>query len=61
MTLHATLQKNAAAFASQKGPHFADPLEMWGEALMARSRSAVRKNGNNPDQGQCHLNRSIPS
>ena len=25
--------------ANAKGPHFADPLEMWGEALMARSRS----------------------
>ena len=25
--------------ANQKGPHFADPLEMWGEALMAKNRS----------------------
>ena len=25
--------------ASQKGPHFADPLEMWGEALMLKNRS----------------------
>ena len=25
--------------ASQKGPHFADPLEGWGEALMKQSRS----------------------
>ena len=23
----------------QKGPHFADPLEMWGEALIAKNRS----------------------
>ena len=22
-----------------KGPHFADPLEMWGEALIAKNRS----------------------
>jgi Flp pilus assembly protein TadD len=25
--------------ANQKGPHFADPLELWGEALMATNRS----------------------
>ena len=25
--------------ANQKGPHFADPLEGWGEALMAQNRS----------------------
>jgi len=25
--------------ANQKGPKFADPLEMWGEALMKKSRS----------------------
>jgi hypothetical protein len=25
--------------ASQKSPHFADPLEGWGEALMAKSQS----------------------
>jgi tetratricopeptide (TPR) repeat protein len=25
--------------ANQKGPHFADPLEMWGEALIAKNRS----------------------
>jgi len=24
------------ALASQKGPHFADPLEMWGKALPAK-------------------------
>ena len=24
---------------NQKGPHFADPLEMWGEALIAKNRS----------------------
>ena len=27
------------AEANQKGPHFADPLEMWGEALMLKRRS----------------------
>ena len=26
--------------ANQKGPHFADPLEGWGEALMAKNHSA---------------------
>ena len=25
--------------ANEKGPHFADPLEMWGEVLMAMNRS----------------------
>ena len=25
--------------AHRNGPHFADPLEMWGEALIAKSRS----------------------
>jgi tetratricopeptide (TPR) repeat protein len=25
--------------ANKKGPHFADPLEMWGEALIAKNRS----------------------
>jgi tetratricopeptide (TPR) repeat protein len=25
--------------ANQKGPHFADPLELWGEALIAKNRS----------------------
>jgi predicted Zn-dependent protease len=25
--------------ANQKGPHFADPIEGWGEALMAKSQS----------------------
>src|SRR5581483_2073984 len=25
--------------AHQKGPHFADPLELWGEALVAKNRS----------------------
>ena len=31
--------------ANQKGPHFADPLEGWGEALMAKNQShlAVEK------------------
>jgi len=27
------------ALAHQQGPHFADPLEMWGEALIAKNRS----------------------
>jgi hypothetical protein len=26
--------------ANQKGPHFADPLEMWGEALLWLGRKA---------------------
>src|SRR5581483_11903949 len=25
--------------ANQKSPHFADPIEMWGEALMAKNQS----------------------
>jgi len=25
--------------ANEKGPHFADPLEMWGEALIRKNRS----------------------
>ena len=25
--------------ANQKGPHFSDPLEGWGEALMAKNQS----------------------
>ncbi len=25
--------------SNQKGPHFADPLEGWGEALMAKNQS----------------------
>jgi len=25
--------------ANEKGSHFADPLEMWGEALIAKNRS----------------------
>ena len=27
------------ALAHQKGPHFADPLELWGEVLIAKNRS----------------------
>jgi Flp pilus assembly protein TadD len=27
------------ASANEKSPHFADPLEMWGEALIAENRS----------------------
>jgi tetratricopeptide (TPR) repeat protein len=29
----------AALLANQIGPHFADPLKGWGEALMAKSQS----------------------
>jgi tetratricopeptide (TPR) repeat protein len=47
--------------ANQKGPHFADPLEMWGEALIARNRSdlALAKfeeaNKYAPNWGRLHL------
>ncbi len=27
--------------AHEKGPHFADPLEFWGEVLIAKNRSDV--------------------
>jgi Flp pilus assembly protein TadD len=29
----------ALCIANRKGPHFADPLELWGEALVASNRS----------------------
>ncbi len=29
----------SSRIANQKGPHFADPLEGWGEALMAKNQS----------------------
>ena len=47
--------------ANQKGPHFADPLEMWGEALMLKNRSdlALAKfeeaNKYAPNWGRLHL------
>ncbi|HWY65594.1 MAG TPA: hypothetical protein VNX61_10295, partial [Rhizomicrobium sp.] len=47
--------------ASQKGPHFADPLEGWGEALMAKNQShlALAKfaeaNKYAPNWGRLHL------
>ena len=47
--------------ANQKGPHFADPLEGWGEALMAQNRSdlALAKfeeaNKYAPNWGRLHL------
>src|ERR1700730_10984640 len=42
MILHHGNYDNAIAkfeSAHAKGPHFADPLEMWGEALIAKNRS----------------------
>src|SRR6185437_1305887 len=36
---YAGLGDFGTAEAHAKGPHFADPLEMWGEALIARNRS----------------------
>jgi tetratricopeptide (TPR) repeat protein len=41
--------------ANQKGPHFADPLEGWGEALMA---NAVRKHRIGQDDCSCLRNAS---
>jgi tetratricopeptide (TPR) repeat protein len=47
--------------ANKKGPHFADPLEMWGEVLIARNRSdlALAKfeeaNKYAPKWGRLHL------
>jgi tetratricopeptide (TPR) repeat protein len=47
--------------ANQKSPHFADPLEMWGEALMLKNRSdlALAKfeeaNKYAPNWGRLHL------
>ena len=47
--------------AHKKGPHFADPLEMWGEALIAQNRSdlALAKfeeaNKYAPNWGRLHL------
>ena len=47
--------------AHRKGPHFADPLEMWGEALIAKNRSdlALAKfeeaNKYAPNWGRLHL------
>ena len=47
--------------AHKKSPHFADPLEMWGEALIAKNRSdlALAKfeeaNKYAPNWGRLHL------
>jgi len=47
--------------ANARGPHFADPLEMWGEALMLENRSdlALAKfedaNRYAPNWGRLHL------
>ena len=47
--------------ANQKGPHFADPLEGWAEALMAKNQShlalAKFKEANKyaPNWGRLHL------
>jgi tetratricopeptide (TPR) repeat protein len=47
--------------ANEKGSHFADPLEMWGEALIAKNRSdlALAKfaeaNKYAPNWGRLHL------
>ena len=47
--------------ANQKGPHFADPLEMWGEALMLKNRSDLalvkfaEANRYTPNWGRLHL------
>ena len=49
------------AIANQKGPHFADPLEGWGEAMMAKNQShlALAKfaeaNKYAPNWGRLHL------
>jgi tetratricopeptide (TPR) repeat protein len=47
--------------ANVKGPHFADPLEMWGEALMLKNRSDLalpkfeEANKYAPNWGRLHL------
>ena len=47
--------------ANLKGPHFADPLEMWGEALIQKNRSDlalakfVEANKYAPNWGRLHL------
>ena len=47
--------------ANAKGPHFADPPEMWGEALMRENRSDlalakfVDANKEAPNWGRLHL------
>jgi tetratricopeptide (TPR) repeat protein len=54
-----TIAKFQSAHA--EGPHFADPLEMWGEALMQENRSylALAKfeeaNKYAPNRGRLHL------
>jgi tetratricopeptide (TPR) repeat protein len=55
----AAIEKFRAARA--KGPHFADPLELWGEALMRKNRSdlAIAKFAEAdkyaPNWGRLHL------
>jgi len=50
------------SLAHQKGPHFADPLEIWGEALMAKNRSDLATTKFEeaaryaPNWGRLHLN-----
>jgi cytochrome c-type biogenesis protein CcmH/NrfG len=47
--------------SNAKGPHFADPLEGWGEALMAQNRSDLalakfaQANQYAPNWGRLHL------
>jgi tetratricopeptide (TPR) repeat protein len=47
--------------ANKKGPHFADPLETWGEALIAKNRSDLslpkfeEANKYAPNWGRLHL------
>ena len=53
----------AAKFESAhaKGPHYADPLEMWGEVLIAKNRSDLafakfeEANKYAPNWGRLHL------
>jgi tetratricopeptide (TPR) repeat protein len=47
--------------ANRQGPHFADPLEGWGEALMMQNRSDLalakfkQANAYAPNWGRLHL------
>jgi tetratricopeptide (TPR) repeat protein len=47
--------------ANSRAPHFADPLEMWGEALMQKNRSELalakfeEANRYAPNWGRLHL------
>ena len=63
MLRHGQFDAAIAKFASahKKGPHFADPLEMWGEALIAKNRSDLalvkfaEANEDAPNWGRLHL------